>query len=74
MARRWWPRTASAGPSEILEGGRYGRLVPVGDEDALAAGIAAALDGRRAAAPAESWQPYELETVVRRYLDVLVGA
>jgi hypothetical protein len=24
--------------------------------------------------PAESWQPYELETVVRRYLDVLVGA
>jgi len=25
-----------AGPSEILDGGRYGRLVPVGDADALA--------------------------------------
>lgn len=28
-----------SGPAEILEGGRLGRLVPVGDEEALAAGI-----------------------------------
>jgi len=32
------------GPAEILEDGRYGRLVPVGDADALARAIAAALD------------------------------
>jgi glycosyltransferase involved in cell wall biosynthesis len=63
-----------SGPSEILEDGRYGLLVPVGDEDALAKGIAAALAGDVPPPPRESWQPYELETVVQRYLDVLVGA
>ena len=31
------------GPAEILEGGRYGRLVPVGDADAMARAISAAL-------------------------------
>lgn len=33
-----------SGPSEILAGGRYGRLVPVGDEAALTAALAATLD------------------------------
>lgn len=32
-----------SGPSEILEGGRHGRLVPVGDAAALAAAMGAAL-------------------------------
>jgi glycosyltransferase involved in cell wall biosynthesis len=32
------------GPREILRVGRYGRLTPVGDADAMAAAIAAALD------------------------------
>ncbi|HWA47896.1 MAG TPA: glycosyltransferase [Dongiaceae bacterium] len=32
------------GPVEILENGKYGRLVPVGDADAMAAAIAATLD------------------------------
>ncbi|HQF31070.1 MAG TPA: glycosyltransferase [Hyphomicrobiales bacterium] len=35
--------TATAGPVEILAGGRHGRLVPVGDVDALAGAIEAAL-------------------------------
>lgn len=33
-----------SGPSEILENGRYGRLSPVGDVEALAGNICAALD------------------------------
>ena len=36
--------TDSSGPAEILDGGRYGRLVPVGDAEALAAAIRATLD------------------------------
>lgn len=33
-----------SGPDEILEGGRWGRMVPVGDVDALARAMAAMLD------------------------------
>lgn len=33
-----------SGPREILDGGRYGRLVPVGDETMLAEALAATLD------------------------------
>lgn len=35
-----------SGPAEILENGRYGRLVPVGDADALAKAMAEALDAK----------------------------
>jgi glycosyltransferase involved in cell wall biosynthesis len=33
-----------SGPAEVLDGGRFGRLVPVGDDCALAAAIAATLE------------------------------
>ena len=33
-----------SGPAEILESGRYGRLVPVGDAEAMSAAIAESLD------------------------------
>jgi len=63
-----------SGPREILDGGEHGLLVPVGDVDALAAGIESALNGDVPPPAPSSWRPYEQESVVRRYLDVLVGA
>ena len=53
-----------SGPRDILAGGRYGTLVPVGDVGALEHAIDAALDGGLSPAPEESWHPYQLETVV----------
>lgn len=58
-----------SGPAEILENGRCGRLVPVGDPQALADAMEAALraggrnpDGLRRA------QDFALEKIVRQYL------
>lgn len=62
-----------SGPQEILDGGRYGLLVGVGDVDGLARGIRSALAGEVPAPAPESWRPYEQEFVVSRYLEVLVG-
>jgi len=62
-----------SGPREILAGGRYGLLTPVGDATELAEAIDTALNGDAPRAPQESWQPYELEMVVDQYEDALLG-
>jgi glycosyltransferase involved in cell wall biosynthesis len=62
------------GSREILAHGRYGRLVPVGDPNALAEALESALSGELAPPPRESWRPFEMNTVVDRYTEVLLGA
>ena len=62
-----------SGPRQILDGGRYGRLVPVGDAAAMATAIVDALDGNLPPPPPESWMPYEQERVVDSYLELLLG-
>jgi glycosyltransferase involved in cell wall biosynthesis len=61
-----------SGPRQILDDGRYGRLVPVGDAQAMTAALIDALDGRVATPPAESWMPYDQDAVVTAYLDLLL--
>ena len=58
------------GPREILEDGKYGRLVPVGDAPAMAAALLDALQGKVPAPPPESWKRYGIEHAAREYLKV----
>lgn len=63
-----------SGPYELLDGGRYGRLVPVGDPDAMAEAILASLD-----APTdksllkERARLFDFERSVAAYRNVLLG-
>lgn len=63
-----------SGPAEILEGGAYGRLVPVGDSRSFAEALLATLDE---APPKERLQHraqyFSLEQSTDRYLDVMLG-
>src|SRR5690606_4100549 len=62
------------GPAEILAGGRYGRLVPVGDDAALADAIAATLAAPPAAAMLRARAGlFSVESAVDRYLELLLG-
>jgi len=60
------------GPREILDDGRYGRIVPVGDADALAAAIDAALADPGEPAPRiERAKAFSVETGFRAWSDLL---
>ncbi len=62
-----------SGPTEILAGGRYGRLVPVGDDEALAAAIEDTLDAPtdRDALRARA-REFNADRAVEQYLEVLL--
>jgi glycosyltransferase involved in cell wall biosynthesis len=55
------------GPREILQNGRFGRLVPVRDIPALAEAILAALLEPRREIPEEALRPYTMDFAVDRY-------
>jgi glycosyltransferase involved in cell wall biosynthesis len=62
-----------SGPDEILAGGRYGRLVPVGDDAALADAITETLDATtdREVLRARA-REFDVDRAVEHYLDVLL--
>ena len=66
--------TYSSGPIEILDNGRYGRLTPVGDPDALADAMLATLDdppnAERLFARARMFSP---DNIIPQYLEILLG-
>jgi glycosyltransferase involved in cell wall biosynthesis len=62
-----------SGPREILADGRYGTLVPVGDQDAMVQAILDSLNGNGKPTPLESWQPFTLDEAVNQYLEVMLG-
>lgn len=62
-----------SGPREILEGGRYGPLVPVGDVDALAQAMEATLDNSPSRAYLQSAADrYRVDRCARAYLRLLI--
>jgi glycosyltransferase involved in cell wall biosynthesis len=59
------------GPSEILEDGKWGRLVPVQNPSALADALVATLAEGRQDLPDSRWGRYTVEASLNNYLHVL---
>lgn len=62
-----------SGPAEILENGRYGRLVPIGDVQSMADAICETLDNPLEFTPSEAIQKYTAENSAETYLNVLLS-
>jgi len=58
------------GPREILQGGRYGRLVPVGDAEAMARALDETLSQPRPEVSEDYLRQFTLEAVVDKYLQL----
>jgi glycosyltransferase involved in cell wall biosynthesis len=60
-----------SGPREILQDGRLGALVPVGNVAALSRAMSEALDRAPSAVPAEALSPFTLDAAVDHYLRLI---
>lgn len=60
-----------SGPREILQDGRLGRLVPVGDPAAMAEAMEDVLEGRHPRPPPDAADPYDREAICTTYLRLL---
>jgi glycosyltransferase involved in cell wall biosynthesis len=62
-----------SGPREILEDGKYGQLVPVGNVKILSETILSSLKEEKKVIPLESWKRFEVEYVVKQYKSILLS-
>jgi glycosyltransferase involved in cell wall biosynthesis len=62
-----------SGPAEILNHGKYGTLVPVGDSDALAQAIVEVLEGSRREVDPSWLHQFTLDAATQRYLDLIAA-
>jgi glycosyltransferase involved in cell wall biosynthesis len=60
-----------SGPAEILEGGKWGKLVPVGDVDGLADSILATLEGNNKFDVVKRAIDFNLTNAVESYLNIM---
>jgi glycosyltransferase involved in cell wall biosynthesis len=61
-----------SGPREILEGGKWGALVPVGDRDALAEEIISNLSSRNSIRAVSRAYHFGVDSAIRGYLKVMI--
>jgi glycosyltransferase involved in cell wall biosynthesis len=61
------------GSREILKDGQFGRLVPVDEPFILSQAIEDSMNNHPSYRSEESWQPYSLDFVVGRYVNLLFG-
>ncbi|HLI63610.1 MAG TPA: glycosyltransferase [Terriglobales bacterium] len=62
-----------SGPDEILEWGKWGKLVPVGDDLQMASAICDILDGRARYNVEDRASAFSLDNIVDSYLDVVLA-
>ena len=60
-----------SGPEEILDHGKYGKLVPVGDENKMAEAILSVMSGNFQLVDSNWLEQFTQETAMEKYLDVL---
>ena len=59
------------GPAEVLDNGKYGLLVPVGDSNALASAILQVLKGDRKVVDPDWLDQFTIKSATQKYLDIL---
>lgn len=62
-----------SGPREILQAGRFGRLVPVGDANAMAHALERAIDGDCPAPERLAWQKFTVQSICDQFLALMIG-